>query len=240
MCGGSAKRGMTPDTVNGDRTRWAASSTPSVTAMARDRAVAADDGLSIATPCDVPPLTTTRCPAGDGALPVADARALADRAARRARARAPRRSPGRRTRGPCRCAAGTRAQGSAVRASPARRRRRARRTTCARRATAAMKLGDLLDVTGAERQVQRHADGVRRPRELGDVSQRRSEAVHRREALDDDPRTRAGRRGGSSVGARRHRVDEPAVGATSRLPGVDRRPEGLHDEHVAGRTRASA
>ncbi len=46
--------------------------------MARVRAVAAEDGLSIATPCDVPPLTTTRCPAGDGALPVADARALGD------------------------------------------------------------------------------------------------------------------------------------------------------------------
>ena len=34
------------------------------TAIARVRAVAADEGLSIATPCDVPPLTTTMCPAG--------------------------------------------------------------------------------------------------------------------------------------------------------------------------------
>ena len=30
------------------------------------RAVAADAGDSMATPCDVPPLTTTRCPAGCG------------------------------------------------------------------------------------------------------------------------------------------------------------------------------
>ena len=78
MCGGSWNHVVPPpERWNGDRNRPAASSAPSPAAAARWRTLRAGRGAVIATPWEVPPLTTTMCPSlGRPALVVAGPLAL--------------------------------------------------------------------------------------------------------------------------------------------------------------------
>ena len=66
MCGGSTNHRWRPAQLNGDRLRPTASMVPSASTLARASGPRTAFGASSATPCAVPPLTTTRWPA-DGA-----------------------------------------------------------------------------------------------------------------------------------------------------------------------------
>ena len=63
MCGGSANSRCLPSTVNGERTKPAASRPPRATVAARARSEPSPVGDSSPMPWAVPPLTTSRWPA---------------------------------------------------------------------------------------------------------------------------------------------------------------------------------
>ena len=60
MCGGSANQRCLPAQRNGDSDRLAAASVPTASALLRPTGPRTVRGASRATPCAVPPLTTTR------------------------------------------------------------------------------------------------------------------------------------------------------------------------------------
>ena len=59
MCGGSANQRARPAQRNGDSDRLAAASEPTASSLARSTGPRTVRGASSATPCAVPPLTTT-------------------------------------------------------------------------------------------------------------------------------------------------------------------------------------
>lgn len=90
---------------------------------------------------------------------------------------------------------------------------------------------DLLDVARPERQVQGDPDRVGDSGQVGDVRDGCAVTVHRRQALDDDPRVGEHLAKARQVGPGRHRVDDAPVRQVGQV-GVDGGTEGLHDEHV--------